>query len=236
MRKNTSNTIYENISTDCVLLIGDIHGEFSALKDQIWRKQIDNCCLICVGDFGVGFATPNKQLKDLENLNAFFQKRNILFLSIAGNHDDPSYFNGSIDLSNLKLLPDYTMISINDERFLFVGGAVSIDRRLRVPNMTWWEGEEFRLIRPAVKKCDILITHSPPSWCGSFDKQGIESWCQRDATLWDECRKERLEIAELIKLCGAKKHYCGHMHTSFAIDFEECYSRILDINEIYEHK
>lgn len=237
MRKNTTNTIYTEIIKDSVLMIGDIHGAFNRLKDLIWKKQIENCCLICVGDLGIGFNPSSEgEINKIKELNDFFSKRSIEFLSIAGNHDDPSYFNGSIDLSHFKLLPDYTRIKINGEEFLFVGGAISIDRLWRVPNLSYWHDEPFVLKPDLAGKCDVLVTHSAPYWNGPFDKQGLAIWCEKDSGLWDECHKERMEHDELIKLCQPQKHYCGHFHSSNWTDFRECLSTILSIEEIKEHR
>ncbi len=218
-----------------IYLIGDTHGQWDSVFSLLDKYDIKNCTLISVGDIGIGFKVPDKQNKEIELVNQRFKKRDIRFMGIRGNHDDPAYFRGDVTLSNFELIRDYTLKILNDEKFLFVGGAVSIDRRLRVPNMSWWEGEEFCLIKPAIKKCDVVITHSPPFWSGPYDKAGVEAWCAQDPTLWDECVKERKDIAELIELCEAKKHYCGHMHTSSWVDYLGCFSRILNINEIYEH-
>ncbi len=218
-----------------IYILGDIHGKWNNLFSFIEVHDIQDCIIICVGDVGIGFKSKKYEQEDFEILNADFKDRKINFVAIRGNHDDPSYFDGSVSLSNFELIQDYTLREINNEKFLFVGGAVSIDRSIRTPGKDWWEGEVFNLIKPAIKKCDVVITHSPPFWSGPYDKAGVEAWCAQDPTLWDECVKERKDIAELIELCEAKKHYCGHMHTSSWVDYLGCFSRILNINEIYEH-
>lgn len=223
-----------------IILIGDIHGAFNRLKDLIWKQQIENCWLICVGDLGIGFNySPEGEMQACKDLNSYFAKRNIHFLSIRGNHDDPLYFNDPqyrIDLSNFKLLPDYHRETLNGEEFLFVGGAVSIDRKYRVLGRSYWEDELFVLKPELAGKCDVLVTHSAPYWIGPFDKEGLAGWSEKDPTLWDECYKERIEHDELIKLCQPRKHYCGHFHTSSWVDFRDCYSTILNIEETKEHK
>lgn len=223
-----------------VLIIGDIHGQFNRLKDIIWKQQIEKCWLICVGDLGIGFKySPEGEIRGCEQLNDFFAKRDITFLSIRGNHDDPIYFNDSqrrINLSHFKLLPDYHRETINGEEFLFVGGAVSIDRLWRIPNVSYWEDEVFVLKPELAGKCDVLITHSAPYWIGPFDKEGLAGWCSKDKTLWDDCYKERLDHDELIKLCQPKKSYHGHFHSSHWVDFRDCYATILSIEEIKEHR
>ena len=220
-------------------IIGDIHGAFGRLKQKIKDYDLNDCTLICVGDLGIGFSYSEKGERcACDGLNTFFSERDILFLSIRGNHDEPDYYNGSkrIDLSNFKLLPDYHTMVINDEKFLFVGGAVSIDRRWRKEGISYWADEIFVFKPELVEKCDVLITHSAPHWIGPFDKQSISSWCDRDPGLWDLCHKERIEIAELIKLCRPSKSYHGHFHASHWVDFDDCYATILNIEEIKEHR
>jgi hypothetical protein len=222
-----------------VYIIGDIHGAFGRLEKKIIDLDLKNCTLICVGDLGIGFNySPEGERKGCFLMNEFFQERQINFKSIRGNHDDPSYFNGEdrIDLSHFKLLPDYHTEVINDEKFLFVGGAVSIDRAMRRTNISYWTDELFVLKPQLVEKCDVLITHSAPSWIGPFDKRGISTWCDVDPELWDLCKKERIDHTALIKLCKPSKSYHGHFHESCMIDFEECFSTILAIEEVKEHK
>jgi len=220
-----------------VYIVGDLHGTFGAMKLSILHYNIRDCYLICVGDLGVGFNHPNKELLIWKNLNNFFAEHNITFLSIRGNHDDPKYFTGKdrIVFSNLELLSDYTVKNINGETFLFVGGAISVDRIARITNRSYWNNENFVLNAERVSQCDVLITHSAPSWNGPNDKTGIASWCNVDKSLWDECVQERKDHSSLISLCAPKKHYCGHFHMSSIAENDGCISTILNINEIKEH-
>lgn len=220
-------------------IIGDIHGNFARLKQLVKDTDVRDCYLLCVGDLGIGFQyTVEGEIMGCKGLNDFFRNRNINFYSIRGNHDDPDYFTGAsrIAYSNFELLEDYTLLTINGEKLLCVGGAVSIDRRVRIPNRSWWEREGFVLDEDKVQHCDVLITHSAPTWIGPFDKDGISGWCERDATLWDECFKERVAHDKLVKLCTPKRLYCGHFHEYHAVDFNECYGRILEELEIVEHR
>lgn len=222
-----------------VYIIGDIHGAFGRLKQKVSDLNLNSCYLICVGDLGIGFNySGESEVRSCNNLNQFFAERDITFMSIRGNHDDPAFFGGdsAVMLSHFKLLPDYHAETLNGERFLFVGGAVSIDRGLRVQGRSWWRGEKFEYIPERVSECDVVITHSAPSWNGPFDKEGIASWCETDATLWDACYKERIHHDALIAQCGAKKHYCGHFHEHRWAEQGGCYSIILDIEEIKEHR
>ena len=115
-----------------IYVIADLHGYFNALKAEINLKDyLKDCIIICAGDIGVGFNTKDFYLGKFEELNNIMQDKNIDCLMIRGNHDDPSYFNGSIFLSNVKLIPDYTVITSGEANILCVGGAISIDRLYR---------------------------------------------------------------------------------------------------------
>lgn len=225
-----------------VYVVGDIHGAFTRFKDVITECDLHDCYLICVGDLGIGFQHPDKgELSQCEKLNTFFADNNIHFMSIRGNHDDPAYFNGEkrIELSNFKLLPDYHTEVINGQKFLFVGGGISIDRRghHRVEGRSYWKDEIFVLDESKVVPCDVLVTHSAPGWIGPANKNGmIDSWCKYDLTLWDECQRERKDHEKLVELCNAKRHYCGHFHTRASVSHNGCHSTILDINEITYHR
>jgi len=179
-------------NTNSILVVGDNHGEYDALFNKIKSYNMSDCILIHVGDGGEGFLPYEKQLRQFEYLNDFFKKYNIEYLSIRGNHSDPSYFDGSINLSNFKLLPDYTTLTLNDKKFLFVGGAISIDRTIRKEGISYWKDEVFKLDESKIQQCDVLITHSAPTWNGPIEKNGmLASFCQKDPTLWDECMEER---------------------------------------------
>jgi Icc-related predicted phosphoesterase len=220
-----------------IYISGDSHGHFDVLFDRIDQYGIEDAIFISVGDNGIGFTTPKKQERQFELLNNRFKKRNIECLCVRGNHDDPFYFKGSdrVVLSNMELLEDYTYKIINGQKFLFVGGALSIDRTIRREGTSYWPDEVFVLDEHKIEECDVLITHSTPSWNGPTTKDGISYWCEKDPTLWGECMKERSDHDKLIKLCKPTKHYCGHMHMSSTNFFEGCYSRILDELEIILH-
>lgn len=218
-----------------IYILGDNHGKYDQLFRNLDNFNIRDCTIIHVGDGGEGFSEKDKQLRQFDLLNDRFKKRNIEYMSIRGNHSDPKYFDGSIKLSNFKLLPDYHVEFINNEKFLFVGGAISIDRKIRKPNIGYWEDEIFILKSDFIVECDVLITHSAPIWIGPVDKQGILGWCDRDEYLWRDCMKERDDHTTLYKLAKPKKAYIGHFHEHFMVDFDGCHARILAELEITEH-
>ena len=232
------------MNREMIILVGDTHGDWQTLFRKIEYTNVRDCILIHVGDVGIGFLSSQRQLEILTDINTKLSSRNITLYAIRGNHDDPAYFNGEHRYSNLHLLPDYTSLEFNGETWLFVGGAVSIDRKaidrkgrkIRVEGMTWWSDEGFVFDPDRVTPCDVLVTHSAPVWIGPNDKGGLAYYINTDSTLWDDCVAERIATNKLIEACGAKRHYCGHFHVSAIAENNGCRSTILNINEMIEHR
>lgn len=237
-----------------VIKLGDIHGNFHALKRNVDRLKIGNLeevtYLIQVGDFGIGFY-PKSDLNTLNDLNIFFKERNIICLVIRGNHDNPSFFDGSHDYSNLKLLADYTVMDLYDKKYLFVGGAISIDRKQRISyekmgnGVQYWANETFYLDRYKIKDIsgvDVLITHNSPSFCYPNNDNGfsdiVYEFADTDYNLLNDLIKERNDITELFDLLkqnnNITEHYYGHYHTSKSEKIANCIHRVLAINEFVE--
>ena len=119
-----------------IAIFADIHGEFDLLISKLKNtNNLSNSILICAGDIGVGFKNIEYYNKVFSTLNIVLCKMNSVLYCIRGNHDDPSYFSGdTINKSNVKLIKDYSVISVGDKNILCVGGAVSIDRKYRISN------------------------------------------------------------------------------------------------------
>lgn len=220
-----------------VYLIGDCHGKFWDIVTKVKALDLRNCYLICVGDFGVGFTSHALDIESCEQLNELFKERDIMFYSIRGNHDNPLFFHGAsrLSMSNFELMEDYTEMDINGEHWLFVGGATSVDRIHRCVDVSYWNDEGFVFDAAKAKPCDVLVTHSCPTFVGPFNKDKIEYWCANDAALWGELQAERYAHDELFKLCTPWKSYHGHFHEHSSTNVNCCISRIIDELEIVEH-
>ena len=221
---------------NAIYVLGDIHGNWNPLLTKIDEYDIRDCTIICVGDIGLGFKDFEDQEYELTAVNKKLRKRKIKFLGIRGNHDDPWYFDGGYEFSNMEFLRDYTVKRIEGRTFQFVGGAVSVDRKWekRVEGSSYWKDEGFDYNPEKFVKCDVLITHSAPSWNGPADRDPISYWCDIDKTLWAELKLERLAHSRAILHSEPSRHYCGHFHVSSTAERDGCVSRILDIDELLE--
>ena len=219
-----------------ILFLGDHHGNWSYLHDILDDKRVYDCYLISVGDSGIGFTDKIRQERMINQLNQEFKNRGINFMSIRGNHDDPAYFEKEgTDLSNFKLIEDYTVMKYNGKKIQFIGGAISIDRTARKEGTSYWRDEGLYFDKYKCKEVDILVTHTTPSWC--FPQQFNEmvyGWAREDADLLEELTDERAVMDEIFKICKPTLHLYGHFHSSWTEVINGCKHKLLNINEIWE--
>lgn len=228
-----------------IYFLGDIHGAWSELCGRIAYFGLTDCIIICVGDFGIGFRDANHSyeldMQAMNDLNTLCKDRDIEFYSIRGNHDDPRYFNDpeyQVVLSNVQLLEDYATLNINGLKFLFVGGAHSIDKHERITEddmygiVSYWPDEPLVFDTSKMCECDVLVTHTAPTWNGPFNKSCFDMTTPEGVALHTACCEERLAVDRLIRATMPRLHYCGHFHTHSYAKVDGAASRILDINEI----
>jgi len=221
-----------------ILFLGDIHGDWPELIYNIKSKKISNAIIISVGDLGVGF-NPNKDLTTYETLSKQFEKNNINFYAIRGNHDDPIAFkkNNRICFNNFELVEDYSIFEYNSKTIQLIGGAVSIDRTGRTVGVSYWEDEGVVFDRDACQKVDILVTHTAPSFCApqKFNEM-VYGWAREDAYLLEDLTDERAVMDEIFKICSPKYHFYGHFHFAHNETINDCRHKLLDIDELYEYR
>jgi len=213
-----------------VCLLGDTHGNFKPLFYKAKTGKCNGSTIIHVGDVGVGF--PDCKVSALEEWNERLKEYDVLMYCIRGNHDDPRFFDGTYTFSNLRLIPDYSVIEYRGKKIQLIGGAISIDRTIRELGKSYWAEEALVFDLDRVIECDIMVTHSAPNWIGPSDRFSIRYWCDRDKPLWDELQEERNQIGQLFDKSKAKELYCGHFHVSDKALNNGRTGRILDIDEL----
>ncbi len=247
-----------------IYFFGDTHGSYEIGKLGVFEYDKDDFIIVC-GDFGVLWRDePDNQelahrlfLKDL--------KATVLF--VDGNHEN---FNRLSRLNRIErfggVVGEYIKgccyhllrgeaYEILGQRILVCGGAKSIDRYSRVPNVSWWAGEAIKDIEidhaissiERMSECDIVITHTMPKtafdiFC--YTAQGRD--LQRGFSKRFDLNTDKLELIwqRLVELNKTPKWwFFGHFHCEqrFLADggtteFICCYDtvRILDGDKLSE--
>lgn len=135
-------------------IIGDVHGQFSRLKEIIeeYEQKNSKSSFLQLGDMGI------MKEEDLDKLSII----NSNFYLFRGNHDDPFLVQ-----HHPQYLSDY---GYDASRNLFwVGGGLSIDQDNRIAGRDWWPEEElsFRELNEVLtnfeqSKPSIVVTHECP--------------------------------------------------------------------------
>lgn len=211
-----------------IYCIGDIHGKFNRLIEQIETLK-PNSHLLCVGDIGLGFEDSNSP-DCLTKVNETAAAKNIRLWMIRGNHDNPYVFRAQYkewndSLSHIKLMADVDSIEIEGQHVMFVGGAISVDRQHegRIDGISWWKEEPvhescpsriYRIVagfRPA----DLIITHAGPiTTLPVIDEfePNIYHYSQFDPNLLTEINKERTLLSDCVQYSRAPMCVYGHYH------------------------
>ena len=228
-----------------IFYLGDTHEVF-IINRLLESRLPEGSLVIHVGDLGLGFGPKIHDKIDLAKLNETLVNNDLTLWAIRGNHDDPQWWNNqrlTEEFSNIELVPDYTAREVNGEKYLFVGGAISVDRNAHYSNgtpvreqgRTWWADEvvEERDLAQ-ISECDVLITHTCPSYIGPPTKSShMDYYAKNDPTLLDELTQERHFMDQLVNKTKPRLLVCGHMHRSEILKQDGKLYRILDINELW---
>jgi UDP-2,3-diacylglucosamine pyrophosphatase LpxH len=244
-----------------ILAIGDIHRDYYLLKNKIEKYKLENFIGFASGDFGVGFGynnprEPKKENKRLLMLNDFFKRKNSILYVVAGNHDNPCFFDGKHNFSNLIFMEDYDVVEVGEHTILGVGGATSVDRKPngnfldmygrphmgRKEGVNWWPGEKVVYNEEKIKTLvgiDVVIAHTAPDFVyPNVLNEYILKWIEYDPSLESELLEERATMTriynKLSELNYLKQFVYGHFHRSNCERHELTKFKLLDIGEIYE--
>lgn len=226
--------------------LGDLHGNFKALKQLIKKQKLTKAYMIQVGDFGVGYQCFLDDLAAIEKLNRVLEEAHIYLYVLRGNHDNPSYFQmtfpGPLDQSNINFVPDYSILKINGLRILLVGGAISIDRKVQEKDVNYWEEEVLNYDEAKLKRMcniDVAVTHSAPDFAPPHHfGELVKSFAQNDATLLDDLREERASLSKMYACLKQEPSnklshwFYGHFHSPNQMRHEDTEMVLVGANEL----
>lgn len=256
-------TNYTFPKAEKVMVCGDIHGDFNMLVNKMCVQYgLTHTLLIVAGDCGFGF--ENKGYYD--NIMRRNQKRmnaaDNWIVFVRGNHDNPAYFDGSAFNNDwFKAVPDYSVVQACGHNIICIGGAISIDRQYRLDYMAkkrikpdkdnpfarnvYWPDEapmyEVDKLAAITEKqaIDVVVSHTAPSFCELKQKDGLQSWAEKDKDLLFDVSYERKQMDDIYNYLirhGSTPAYWfyGHFHQSWHKVINETTFLMLDIMEIEE--
>jgi hypothetical protein len=218
-----------------IIAIGDVHGKFDQLISKMETILEGNTGVnfVQLGDFGLGFEQPVRDWNTLNPINELLRQSDSMMYVIRGNHDNPAFwYKGcGYHFSNIKFVPDDSILTIEDKVCYFAGGAVSIDRSRRRQGIDYWCGEEYRpdpVLYLGDNKVDILFTHDVYHLCSPYSIQRSESvkyFVPMDENLVEDLERSQSVIQKLyydiIKTNPNFVWYHGHYHESHVTNNKE---------------
>lgn len=243
--------LFDYPEAKCVVVSGDIHGDFHTLTFKMCNQyQMTDTLLIVAGDCGFGFNMPGYYDQVYRKDVIKLRKANNWIAFVRGNHDNPAYFNEErIVNKRWKTIPDYAIITACGHNILCVGGGISIDREQRKKQQArhslantgyYWKDEapvfSKEIVDELPLQIDTIVTHSAPSFCEKQNKNFLNDWAEWDETLLDDIKEERETLNRLHDYLLEKGHplkewYYGHFHESWTGYFNEVKYKMLDIME-----
>ena len=205
------------------------------IKAKKWSSMFQSMLAIVAGDSGIGFNSPAYYKETFEKLNKILKYNDSYVVFVRGNHDNPAFFDGEqVNFSNLKAVPDYSVLNVGEKNILCVGGAVSVDR-------IWRKKQEERInkfikgdkktlyfeneipvfndesINEIAKstKIDYVVSHSAPSFVMPETKDGIDGWVETDPAMIKDMQNERLvfdKIFEVLRDNDSRPSYWIYSH------------------------
>lgn len=174
-------------------------------KMRSWNGNFDQTVIVVCGTCGIGGKDINYYFSKFEELNKALADNNSYVLFVRGCKDDPQIFNEEIiNLSNIKTIPDYSVLMFESFNCLCIGGSISLDREWkkaqeeRIGRKMYWEDENFvykeKEIKEILDTYDIacVISNTCPSFAfpgtNSFNKS---SWALKDKSILKDILNER---------------------------------------------
>lgn len=202
------------------LFVGDTHNDLDFATNAAWKAKQHAAEIVQVGDWG--FIWPGDT--QLEALSNVLVELDVTMRFCDGNHDDHAHLKklrgrgldrGLTIAPNVIYQPRGSVHQDDDgTRFLFLGGAPSIDRASRVEGESWWREEtitetDFKRAKDAVGPVHVLVTHDAPDYPPGFSPKGSRAY-RRQQVKSMQC------VDALIRHHRPPLHVHGHWHTRYA--------------------
>lgn len=213
------------MNRDKLLVVGDVHGKFNYLENLI--NTTECFAMIVAGDFGFWKAQHFFPSTDEQSFVHQFYDFNVPVYFVDGNHEDHNSLEALVEQhgkdtpidvgGNCWYIPRGCVFHLTNPitnkstTILGLGGAYSIDKRLRIANVSWFEQEQLRYkdiidLQPR-DDIDIIVSHT----CPETILQRVAKTCNIPYNRITERQTEKL-LDRVFDIIKPKRWVFGHWH------------------------
>lgn len=227
-------TFYNLPDDASIAVAGDWH------RNMRWVSQLINFLatqrhithILHVGDFGI-IGNTSEYLRTLDEATS---RTGVEVYFVRGNHDNPDFLDslpldhrGFAPLSysstpRVFYVPDGTFMTWRGKTILGIGGAVSIDKRLRSAGLEWWPNEVIPgnildVVEPhlPLEGVDVIISHDAPELAAVPLNPAFAALFSREVV--DECEAHRSYFQEVVDALRPRNLIHGHYHVFYDEEF-----------------
>ena len=186
-------------------IAGDTHERFDIINKFINKHQPKH--LIICGDFGFWLDNHIEKRLKPHNTKIYF---------CDGNHEDHNLLDKLTDkpepvevCKNVFYMPRGTIVQFEDKKFLFMGGAESIDKDLYTEGIDWFPQESITIKQVnslPETNIDVIISHAAPL----FVEMHMGLWMKSKLL-----KQTPILLETVFELYKPKHWFFGHYHYDY---------------------
>lgn len=215
-----------------VLVAGDWHGGASWATSVIRRAGAAGVPLVLqLGDFGFWHGDAGEGYLDLVELTC--RQEGVTVAWLDGNHKDFTLLRRfpSDPLTGVRPVRPHVWHLPRGHRWEWsgrtwaaLGGAVSVDRALRTPGVSWWPGETLTDAEAAGAAAggpvDVLLCHDRPAMVALARGQAPGSWHRSAPPVWrrrdlDAADRHAALLQTVVDALRPSRLFHGHLHERY---------------------
>ena len=211
-----------------VYVTGDCHGDFRKIYEFADKMDLaEEDYIIVLGDMGLFWRYDKKDanvfIKDFEaryNFNLYFIDGNHENFVLLNRLEEDENYMGNVS-KHIKWLKRGRTYNIDGKKILAIGGADSVDKNLRTPDLSWWIQEQITnedVSKVEATHYDYVLSHCCPTSIFNMNKVYL---CTRGNIVDDtniEFHQSENKLEQILNFIEFDKLYFGHYHVDLHID------------------
>ena len=160
-----------------------------------------------------------KFLKTEDDNTPHFMRQDYHYLM---NHVPPKKYADTVrGYTNIKFIPDYTVLNLRGYNILCIGGAITVDRLMRVKGRDYFPNEPLAYLPNKLQKLkdiNIVVTHTKPAFVPPTRIKGgvVDNFKKIDNKLMGDLEEERqimsIIYGDIVNHNKIDKWFYGHFH------------------------